>query len=118
MLYKLHCLVVKAIDAVFLKDGCRFDSKRAVDIDRKIVMSMDQSPRFDIAQEIQHFLRAADGKRRNDNIAAPVKGTLDDLRQINAVIGRRLMQAVAIGRFYNNIISVRYIGRITQKRLV
>jgi len=52
---------------------------------------------FESLQPIQHFLDASDGERRDDHLAAPRRGVVDDVRKPLAVIVR-LVQAVAVGR--------------------
>ena len=83
-------------------------------------MSLHKAFLLDLADEIQHLLRAAYRKRGNDHIAASVEGPLDHIRKGTGVIRmlRSLVGPVAVGRFHDHIVRTLQIDRIRDQRLV
>lgn len=62
-------------------------ASRAVDVDGEVVVPMDEPARLDVAQEIEHLLRAPDGEGGDDDVASPVEGALDDLGEAFGIVG-------------------------------
>ena len=64
-----HSFFVKTGLKILIKNGCSLYSKRTVHVYRKI--KLYQLSFFDLPDKIQHFLRAAHCKCRNNQIASP-----------------------------------------------
>ena len=120
LLKELLRLIVKIIEHPFPENVRRFDGQRGVDVDFKVVMSIDHLVLLDVPDEIKHLLRAPHRKGRDHHVSAPVKGTLDHGCEGSRVIivRRALMASVAIGGFHHDIIRFLRIGRIADQRLV
>ena len=76
---------------------------------------------LDFADGKEHLLRTAYRERGNHNISTPIQRALDDgckLRHGVERIAGILMEAVAVGRFHDQIIRIGYIGGIFDDRLV
>ena len=79
-------------------------------------MSANSSAIFNGTQQIEHFLGSANGKGRNDHIAATVKSFLENLGQLANIVRPRSVGAVAIGRFNHHIICIfRHLGIPNQR---
>lgn len=74
--------------------------------------------RLDVAQEIEHLLRAPDGEGGDDDVAAPVEGALDDLGEAFGIVGRGIVEPVAVGGFHDDVIRLRDIARVVDEGLV
>ena len=79
---------------------------------------MDQLIFLDLTDKIQHLLRSAHCKCRNDHVTAPVKGLLDHIRQILNIVRSRSMAAITIGRLHHHIICILNILRIPDQWLM
>ena len=92
--------------------------QRAVHVNREVLMSLHQSVRLDLPQEIEHFLGSAHCKGRNYHIAAPVERGLQDFRQFSHVVHLFSgMEPVTVGRFHHHIIRLKGIFRIFDQRM-
>ena len=101
------------------EDLRRVDRQGAVDIDREVFVLRDQVVLLDLAQVIQDDLGPAHREGRDHHVAAPGEGIAQDLGQL---LHRRrpvaLVQAVAVGRFHDDIVRLLRIGRILEQGLV
>ena len=95
-----------------------FHCQRAVHIDVKAVMSLDQFFILDMPYQIKQFLGTSHCKGRNHHVAAPVQGLLDDAGQVLHMVYSLFMVAVAIGGFHHHIIRLINILRIPYEGLV
>ena len=57
-------------------------------------------------QIINHLLGALQGKRRNNHLAAPGRGSVDDLSKFRLGIFYRAMRAASISALDNQIIHI------------
>ena len=80
-------------------------------------MPVNQVLFLDLTDEIQHFLRAPDGKGRYHEISAAVERALHDFRKFGHIIDACLMIAVAVSRFNQKIVCIGYPGGIPDQRL-
>ena len=81
-------------------------------------MSGDEAPVFDLPDEVEHLLSAADGKGWNDHIAAPVHGSLNDLRQRRDIVGMHpFVIPVTVGGLHHQILRVFNRLRVSQDGL-
>ncbi len=65
----------------------RLDSKGAVNINGEIIVPLYKTAVFDLADEVQHFLRSADCKGGDNDIAAAVERALDAAGQRGDIVG-------------------------------
>ena len=79
--------------------------QRTVYPDLEALMIFYHALFLDLPDKVQHFLCSAHRKGRNNHISAPVKGSLDDLRQFHCVICRFFMASVPVGGLHHHIIS-------------
>ena len=79
----------------------------AVHIDGEAVVTGDELFLADLADIVEHLLRASDGERRDDEIAAAVERALDIIGQQLDRRNMAVVQTVAVGRFDHNIVRVR-----------
>ena len=70
-------------------------------------MAGDELFLADLADVVEHLLRAPDGERRDDEIAAAVERALDVIGQQLDRRDMAVVQTVAVGRFDHNIVRVR-----------
>ena len=77
-----HEIIIKALERSIHKYIGRLDCERAVDINRKTVMSFDKLLILDLLDKIQELLSTSYRKRRNDHISLTVKCLLNDTRKI------------------------------------
>ena len=111
-------LLVKAVGVCIPEDAGGLGGQRAVNVDRKIAVSLDKAFFLDLTQKIQHFLRAAHRKAGHHHVAAPVKGTLQDFSKLCHIIGLWGVAAVAVGRLHKHIVCLLDIGRVFYNGLV
>ena len=111
-------LVVEKARVGLQKDARGLVCKRAVDVDRKVRMPVHHAGVLDLADEIQQLLRAADGKRRDDDVAAAVKRALDAVGKRTEIIRPFTVAAVAIGRLDEHVVRARDGLRVAQERLI
>ncbi len=90
----------------------RAGSHRAVDVDWQ---DRDTLLLFKTLDPINHFFGAANGERRNDDLATAIEGIVDDRVERGSVIVRR-MDAIAIGRFDEEGVGARNWRGIRQDR--
>ena len=108
-----HGFLVKAGSEILIEDGSCFNCQRTVHINRKI--HADQIVFFDFADKIQQFLCTPHCKRRDDQISAPAQCMFDHICQFGHMIGRCIVQTIAVGGFHYNVISsVRILGIFNQ----
>ena len=82
-------------------------------------MPVYKSALLDLADEIQNLLRPADGKGRNDQIAAAIKRLLDPQSQLAHVIRTLFtVQPISVGGFDDEIIRLLHRTRIAENGLV
>ena len=74
--------------------------------------------RLDDPEHVEKFLRSAHGKCRNHHIAAPVQGSLDDIRENGDVIRYLAVKPVAIGALHHYVIRIFDILGIPDQRLI
>ena len=112
-------LIVHEVQITLQKDPGGFHRQRAVHIDGKTVVAPDEAPVLDLPDEVEHLLGAADGKGRDDHIAAPVHGGLDDLRQFGHVVRvHPLVIPVAVGGLHHQILGLLHGLGIPQDGLI
>ena len=107
VLHQLQRLVVEVAAEIPAEHLGALACKGAIDIDREITCSRREIVFLDLADEVQNFLRASHRKGRDDHIAAPGDGLVDDVRQILRIALGGLMVAVAVGGFHDHIIRLR-----------
>ena len=73
---------------------------------------------LDLTDKVEHLLRAAHRKAGNDHIAAPVKGALQDLRQLAHIVRLRAVATVAVGRFHKGVVRLFDVSRILDDGLI
>ena len=117
-LYQFHCGCVITVHIVGNENFCCLDGQRAVHIYFKAVMTCYQIAFFDLSDEIQHFLGPANGKGRNDQIAALVEGFLDMFRQFCYIVRGHGMITVAVCVFHNDIVCLCSIAGIMDDGLI
>ena len=100
-------LLVKAFVAALEIDRRRLVCHGAVYIDGEAVVTGDELFLADLADIVEHLLRASDSERRDDEIAAAVERALDVIGQQLDRRDMAVVQAVAVGRFDHNIVRVR-----------
>ena len=81
-------------------------------------MTADEILVFYGSKQVQKFLSSADGKGRDHHIAAPVKGFLQNIRQLPQVIRAWAMKSVTVGGFDHHIIRILGHLRVTDRRAV
>ena len=118
VLDKLERLFIKIAVQIAAENGGRLLGKRRVDIDRKIGHGLDKPGVLDLADKVQKLLRAPDGERRNDDIAALGERLVNDLRQLIGIAPHLGMVAVAVGRFHDDIIRLFQVLRIADDGLI
>ena len=111
-------LFVVAALAVVDENVGRLVGEGAVDVHGEVVVSRDEPVVLYLAQEVEHLLRSADRKRRNNNASAAVKGGLEHLGQRGDVVGGAVVDAVAVGGLHNDVVGGVDVLRIADERLV
>ena len=86
----------------------RVDGHRAIDVHRH---HRNFSLVLEPPQPVQQLFDAADGKRRNDQLAAAPHGVVNHLRQHGPVVVGRMI-AIAIRRFHQHQVGVHCVGGI------
>ena len=81
-------------------------------------MPVDAVLLFDLADKIEHFLRAPHGETGNDHIAAAVERFLQNLGQLGHIVRLGAVGAVTIGGFHHHKIRFGQVLRVTDQRLV
>ena len=82
-------------------------------------MTLYEAAVFDLADEIQHLLRSADGKRGDDDIAAAVERALDAGGKRGNVVRPLVgVVTVAVGGFDDEVIGLVDVLRVAENRLV
>ena len=92
--------------------------ERAVDIHGEVRVAVHHAGVLDLADEIQQLLRAADGERRDDHVAAAVERALDAVRERGQIIHARAVTAVAVGRLDEHVVRARDGLRVADDGLV
>ena len=116
-IYQIKRIFVKVFHLLHKNTGS-LNCQRTVHVYLKIIVSVDQLIFLDLTDKIQHFLRPAHCKCRNNHITAPVKGLLDHIRQILNIVRSRSMAAVAISGFHHDIVCILNIVRIPDQWLM
>ena len=109
---------IKAVRVGIFKDAGRLDGKRAVNVHREVAVPLHKALFLDLTDKVEHLLRAAHRKAGNDHIAAPVKGALQDLRQLAHIVRLRAVAAVAVGRFHKGVVRLFDVSRILDDGLI
>ena len=86
------------------KDVGGVDGQRAVDKDLDVG---NVAAGIQLVERVDKFLRAADGKGRNDDLAALAHGLVDHIAQLLAGVGVVSVQAVAVGALHDHDIGFR-----------
>src|SRR5699024_8827487 len=85
----------------------------------KAVVALYKALFLYLADEIEHLLRPADGKGRDDNVPAPVERALDHLRERADVVGPALaVGPVSVGGLDDEVIRLADRLRVTQDGLI
>ena len=113
-----HCLFIETGIFVLVEYLRCLDSKWRIHIHRKIPMTRHHILRLDMPYNIQQFLSSAHCKWRYNKISSPIKGLLNDLCKTLCIVLRLIMATVTVCGLHYNIICLRYILRISDKRLV
>ena len=74
---QIHGFFIKAVILVFAKNGRCFIGKRTVYVNFEVAMAFYSVFCFDLADKVEHFLCTSYCKGRYDQVAAPVKSSLD-----------------------------------------
>ena len=80
----------------------RLVGHRAIDVDRQ---HRNPALLLETPHPVEHLLDAADGKRRNDQLAAALDRAADHLRQLLAVVVRDVI-AIAVGGLHQHDIGL------------
>ena len=114
------CLIVKITVHSLTEYVRRLDRQGRIDINLKPIMSVDHVLLLDLADEVEHLLRAPDREGRDDDISALIEGALDDLCESGhvVIVRRLLMFPVAVCGLHDDIVRFLRIGRIRDQRLV
>ena len=116
---KFHRLFIKAVTHIHCEYLRCLNRKRAVKIHIKIFILRKKMPLFDLPDKIKHLLSSSNGKRRNHNIASPVKRLFDNPGKISEIIRFFCcMYPVSVSRLHNDIIRRLCITWIFNDRLV
>ena len=71
---------------------------------------MDEVFQLDLAQEVEHLLRAADGERGDDDVAAAVERTLQHCGEGAGVVEAHLfVEPVAVGGFDHQVVRMGHL---------
>ena len=100
---------------VLEEDARRIDGQRAVDDDRDV--RVEPPLTVQPVEVVEERLRAADGKRRDDEVAAAVHRLVDDLDERRLFVVE-LVQAVAVRRLRDDEVGAVDDRRVAQERLV
>ena len=100
---------------VLEEDARRIDGQRAVDDDRDV--RVEPSLTVQPVEVVEERLRAADGKRRDDEVAAAVHRLVDNLDERRLLVVE-LVQAVAVRRLRDDEVGAVDDRRVAQERLV
>ena len=111
-------LGVKAVGVCIPEDAGGFGSQRAVDVDRKVAVPLDQPFFLDLPQKIQHLLCASHGKAGHYHVAAPVKGALQNFCQLCHIVRPGVVVAVAVGGLHEHIVCLLDIGGVFYDGLI
>ena len=111
-------LLIEAVGVGILENAGRLDGKGAVDVDGEIPVAGDETFFLDFPDEIEQLLGAAHRKAGDDHIAAPVKGALQDLRQLTHIVRPRAVGAVAVGGLHKDVIRILDVGRVLDDGLM
>ena len=96
-------------------DAGDVDRERAVDEDRHV---RQPALRAELIEREHDLLRAPDGERGNDHLAAARRGAADHLRQpVERALGR-IVHRAAVGRLADQPVAVRHLRRIAHDRPV
>ena len=101
------------------KHARRLYGERAVNVDGEAVVTFYEAAIFYLADKIQHLLRPADGKRRDNDIAAAVERALDAGGKRGDVVRPLVgVVAVAVGGFNDEIIGFIDMLRVAEYGLI
>ena len=117
-LYQGAGLGVQIGGGALQKDAGGLVGKRAVHIYGEAVEPLHKAFFFNFADEVQHFLGAAHGKRRNYHRAAAAQRALQHLRKGADGIGPLAVRARAVGGFQHHIIGLLHGLRVVDDGLV
>ena len=102
------------IAEVLEEDARRIDGQRAIDDDRDVRVEAPLA--VQPVEVVEKRLRAADSKRRDDEVAATVHRLIDDLDERRLLVVE-LVQAVAVRRLRDDEVGAVDDGRVAQDRL-
>ena len=111
-------LVVNELRARLQKHAGGLVRQWAVHIDREVRVILDQPHVLDLADEVEHLLRAANGERRDHQIAAAVERALDAVGQRGDIVRPRAVVTVAVSRFDHDIIRAVHGLRVAEDGLI
>ena len=111
-------LVVEKARVRLQKDARGLVGERAVHIHGEVRVAVHHAGVLDLADEIQQLLRAADGERRDDHVAAAVERALDAVRERGQIVHARAVAAVAVGRLDEHVVRARDGLRVADDGLV
>ena len=118
VLDKLYRGLVEVAVQIAAEDARRALGEGAVDIDGEILDGLDHVFVLDLADEVQQLLRAADGERRDDDVAAATERLVDDLREILGIAPDLGVVAVAVGALHEDIVRAVKELRVADDGLV
>ena len=111
-------LLVEAGGVGILEDAGGLDGQRAVDVDREAAVAGDKVLLLDLTDEVEQLLRASHRKARDDHIAAPVEGALQNFCQLAHIVGLGAVAAVAVGGLHKDIVRILQVGGVLDDGLM
>ena len=109
--------LVRALAGVVVKDGGGLDAQRAVHVDGEAVMPVNAALLLDLADEVEHLLRAAHREAGDDHVAAPVEGFLQYAGQRGKIVRHGAVGTVPVGGFHHHQIGGMQVLRVAQEGL-
>ena len=106
--------ILVEIAEVLEEDARRIDGQRTIDDDWDV--RVEASLTVQPEEIVEQRLRAADGERRDDEVAAAVHRLIDDLNERRLLVVE-LVQAVAVRRLRDDEVGAVDDGRVAQDRL-
>ena len=111
-------LVVEKARVRLQKDARGLVGERAVHIHGEVRVAVHHAGVLDLANEIQQLLRAADGERRDDDVAALAERFVDDLGKLVGIAPDLGVVAVAVGRLHHDVVGLFEKLRVADDGLV
>ena len=113
-----HGVMVHVPPEVAVKDRSSGLGKGGVDVNGEIGDRLHQMLFFDFADKVEQLLGASHGKGRNDDIAAPGHGFVNNSGKIFGISPAFGMIPVAIGGFHDDVIRSGNLDGVTDDGLI